>query len=288
MRKRSVPSVVATGVVLLLALVWPAAWAGPPFVTDDPEPVEYHHWEVYIASVYTHDRSGTSGTGPHVEVNYGVVPNVQLHLIAPFAYDHPAHGGTPYGYGDTEMGVKYRFVQETRSRPQVGIFPLLEAPTGSSSRGLGSGHLQMFLPLWVQKSWGPWTTYGGGGYWSNPGAGNKDWWLVGWEIQRALSRSLTLGAELFHATPDFVDGESGTSFNIGGFLNFDEGHHLLFSAGRGLHGPNLVSGYLAYQWTFGPREANPETAPQGQPLALRPPLLSQFARGQPPQINRLP
>ena len=21
------------------------AWAGPPFVTDDPEPVEYRHWE---------------------------------------------------------------------------------------------------------------------------------------------------------------------------------------------------------------------------------------------------
>jgi hypothetical protein len=276
MGKLPIPTGLAAQIALLLVLVSPSAQAGPPFVTDDPEPVEYHHWEVYIASVYAHTRDGTSGTGPHVEVNYGVVPNVQLHLITPFVYDHPAHGGTPYGYGDTELGVKFRFVQETRSRPQVGIFPLLEVPTGSSSRGLGSGHPQMFLPIWLQKSWGPWTTYGGGGYWRHPGAGNRDWWLTGWEIQCALSRSLTLGAELFHTTPDTAAGESGTSFNIGGFLNFDEGHHLLFSAGRGLHGPNLFSAYLAYQWTFGPREATDETIPQAR--ALRRPLILEVAR----------
>ena len=25
--------------------------AGPPFLTDDPEPVDYQNWEFYIASV---------------------------------------------------------------------------------------------------------------------------------------------------------------------------------------------------------------------------------------------
>jgi hypothetical protein len=253
--------------MLLLALLSPAALAGPPFVTDDPEPVEYQHWEVYIASIHAQDRDGTSGTGPHVEINYGALPNVQVHLITPFAYDHPTHGTTHYGYGDTELGVKYRFVRETPSRPQIGIFPLVEVPTGSSSQGLGNGHLQMFIPVWVQKSWGPWTTYGGGGYWRTPGAGNKDWWLTGWEIQRDLSQFLTLGAELFHATRSSEDGESSTSFNIGGFYNFDEGHHLLFSAGRGLRGPNLFSAYLAYQWTFGPGKAENESDPhvRGRP-----------------------
>ncbi len=39
-------------VALLLLLVgFPASRvsAGPPFLTDDPEPVEYKHWEFYIA-----------------------------------------------------------------------------------------------------------------------------------------------------------------------------------------------------------------------------------------------
>ena len=49
--------------------------AGPPFVTDDPEPVEYRHWEIYLASQHAKDKDGWSGTAPHFEVNYGVLPN---------------------------------------------------------------------------------------------------------------------------------------------------------------------------------------------------------------------
>ena len=39
-------------IATLLSIVATAtlAWAGPPFTTDDPEPVEYQHWEVYLAS----------------------------------------------------------------------------------------------------------------------------------------------------------------------------------------------------------------------------------------------
>src|SRR5947208_2934500 len=47
---------------------------------------------------------------------------------------------------------------------QVGTFPITILPTGAESRGLGAGHVRQFLPLWVQKSFGDWTTYGGGGY----------------------------------------------------------------------------------------------------------------------------
>jgi hypothetical protein len=113
---------------------------GPPFITDDPEPVDYQHWEFYIASQDIKTAGDWSGTAPHVEVNYGVVSNVQLHLIAPLAYDAPSSGPAHYGYGDTELGVKFRFLQETERMPQVGVFPLLEVPTGSSKDNLGNGH----------------------------------------------------------------------------------------------------------------------------------------------------
>src|SRR5690348_1244140 len=57
------------------------AWAGPPFRTDDPEPVPWRHWEVYIASTGFYSRLlGGFSTLPHVEVNYGPVPGVQLHM----------------------------------------------------------------------------------------------------------------------------------------------------------------------------------------------------------------
>ncbi len=33
-----------------LAMVPVLARPGPPYTTDDPEPVELRHWEVYVAS----------------------------------------------------------------------------------------------------------------------------------------------------------------------------------------------------------------------------------------------
>lgn len=52
------------------------ASAGPPFVTDDPEPVEHDHWEIYLASQDQHDSNGWTGTAPHLEVNYGAIKDL--------------------------------------------------------------------------------------------------------------------------------------------------------------------------------------------------------------------
>jgi hypothetical protein len=243
----------ALGLGLLLGYLSPReAEAGPPYATDDPEPVEYRHWELYLASQTLHDRDGWTGTGPHFEVNYGVVPNVQLHVIAPLAYSLPAEGARAYGYGDTELGVKVRFLLERKWTPQIGTFPFLELPTGSHGRGLGNGSAQVFLPVWLQKSFGPWSTYGGTGVWLDTGRRDGHFWYFGWQVQRHLAEAFAVGAEVFHLTPKTYGGESDTRFNVGGVLDVSETHHLMLSLGRGLAGSNLFQGYVAYQVTFGP------------------------------------
>ena len=195
-----------TGILLLSLILFPGiAPAGPPFFTDDPEPVGYQHWEIYAASTYVRETNGSSGTCPHSEINYGLLPNVQAHLIIPVAYSHPKEEPSHYGYGDTELGFKYRFLQETDHLPQIGVFPIIEISTGDEKKGLGNGKAQTFIPIWFQKSRGSWTTYGGGGYWVNPGEGNRDWVFTGWELQREFSKNLTLGAEIFHRTADKDD-----------------------------------------------------------------------------------
>jgi hypothetical protein len=232
-----------------------SAFAGPPFRTDDPEPVDYRHWEVYGFSQSTRISGDLSGTLFGVEVNYGAAPDLQLHVVVPLAFDDPSGGKWQTGIGDTELGLKYRFVQEDDEgwRPMIGIFPLVEVSTGDAGRGLGAGHTREFLPVWVQKSWGDWQTYGGGGYWINPGAGNRNYWFAGWLLQRKITEQLTLGGELFHQTADTAGGSDSTGFNIGGFYDFTENHHLLFSVGRGLqnaNNSNQFSYYFAYQLTF--------------------------------------
>jgi hypothetical protein len=235
----------------LLAATVPA-WGGPPFTSDDPEPVEYRHWEVYIASQRAHDPNGTTGTLPQLEVNYGLAPNLQVHVIAPRAFAAPAGASRNYGYGDTELGVKYRFFEEADSRPQIGVFPLVELPTGDSARGLGSGHPQAFLPVWLQKSFGSWMTYGGGGYWINRGTDNRNWWFTGWLIQRQVRPGLAVGAEVFHETAQVVGGRADTKMNFGVIWDLSESHHLMASLGPRLGGGHGYQAYLAFQLTLGP------------------------------------
>jgi len=233
----------------LLFFLASQVFAGPPFKTDDPEPVDYLHWEFYIASMQQFQTHETDATYPHIEVNYGVIPNIQLHVIAPLGYVHTV-GGTHYGYSTTEFGIKYRFVQESENIPQVGVFPLIEIPTGSDNEQLGSGNVQVYIPAWVQKSWGKLTSYGGGGYWYNPGAGEKNFLFTGWEAQYDFSEVVTFGGELFYQTADNIGSESSMGFNFGGIINVTENHHILFSLGRNLSGESTITGYIAYQLTI--------------------------------------
>ena len=223
--------------------------AGPPFDTDDPEPVDFLHWEFYLASIQHFQKSGSDATLPHIEINFGAAPNLQLHIIAPMGYVHTT-GETRYGYSDTEIGAKYRFIQETEDTPQVGIFPQVEIPTGNQAKDLGHGKVQVFLPVWVQKSWGDITTYGGGGFWYNPGTDSKNYVFAGWEAQYDFSKVLTIGGEIYYHSADSPSSKSESAFNIGGYVNFNEHNHLLFSIGRSMANGGTTTGYLGYQVTI--------------------------------------
>ena len=235
----------------ILFLAVGSVFAGPPYFTDDPESVELGHWEFYLASEYTNTVGEKSGTEPHIEANYGAFKDVQLHLIAvPAAYDRTVNTNTRVGFGDTELGVKYRFMHETDAAPQAGTFVLVSLPTGDAGRGLGSGAAKVFVPVWFQKSFERWTTYGGGGWWYNPGSGNRNWFYAGWLIQRDIAEFLTIGGEIFYRSPDTAGGDTGRGFTLGGQLNLSGNQHLLFSEGRDFSGPNLLTRYIAYQLTF--------------------------------------
>jgi hypothetical protein len=143
--------------------------AGPPYRTDDPEPTPLGHYAFYTFSTGMVVRDDTSGSLPGFEFNYGLIANGQLTIDASVAFDRPSDDSTQFGYGDTPISFKYRFIQEDEHgwRPHVAIFPLIQLPTGDHSRGLGAGHVLGFLPIWAQKSFGDWTIDAGGGYWIN-------------------------------------------------------------------------------------------------------------------------
>jgi Putative MetA-pathway of phenol degradation len=236
------------GAFFLLALASTSAFAGPPFQTDDPEPVAFRHYEAYGFSIVDHGSGSTFSQLPAFEFNYGAAPNLQLHIIVPGAYVTPQ---AAYGIGDIELGAKYRFVPEGKLRPQIGTFAMVELPSGNSQRGLGNGLLWARLPIWMQKSFGKWTTYGGAGYQINHAPGMKDSLFAGWLVQRELSKKWTLGAEVYHSESVAAGSRQTTFVDSGGYYNFKDNLSLLFMVGHTMTGERHTVGYLGLYYTWG-------------------------------------
>ena len=239
--------IVLVTIIILINIQF--TFAGPPFDTDDPEPVRFKHWEYYISSMSTFQVGIWSGTSPHIELNYGLIPNVQVHLLLPLNYNYSVHQGVNFGYADTEVGIKYRFVQETENSPQIGTFPIVEIPTIKNSE-FSDGKTKLYLPVWLQKSWVKITTYGGVGYWINPGVNNKNWIFSGWEVQYNFSDHITLGGEIYFHSASTKDTRSGTGFNLGGSVNPTDKFHIIFSLGHTLSKDNTLTSYLGLLWTI--------------------------------------
>ena len=248
-----------------LSLSSSACLAGPPFLTDDPVPVDLGHWEINDYASGTFAKGAFAGVLPGVDANYGAVQNLQLHLLVPFAIAQSNGVNTQWGPGDVEIGAKYRFLpaDEKDWWPQVAFYPFLDFPTGNTDRGLGTGAIHAFFPIWLQKDFGKWSTYGGGGYWINPGLGNKNFWYAGWVVQYQLTDDLSLGGEIFHQTGSstaeagsvgFPLGTKDTSgFNFGGVYDLDKTYHILFSFGRSVENVSansVFSYYLALRVTY--------------------------------------
>ena len=234
--------------LLALGLASDAAIAGPPFLTDDPEPVALGHAEINLIAQQTRaaDGRGVSAAG---ELNLGCAAQTQCHVAVPIAFDHPAGGASQAGLGDIELGVKYRFLDRPDDGWSAAVYPTLTLPTGDSGRCLGNGRTQLLLPLWVQRSLGAWSLDAGIARLMDHAPGARDRWFAGLLAQRSFGDGLSLGAELFRRTSTAGDEPSATGFNLGANFNVAPQQNLLVSAGRGLThvDTNRCSIFLAYQ-----------------------------------------
>lgn len=279
MRNRSNGSFAAIlGIATALAVA-PAAHAAQPFLIDDAEIGNKGDTEIDVLTTATRAASGTTGVVPSVETDYNIDWRLQLHSILPLAYAHMPPRGTQVGVGDIELGIKLRIdgnvEEKDDNRPddakppgpiEVAIAPAVDLPSGDAQRGLGTSRAHVFLPVWVSKRLGNgWQPFGGGGYWINPGTGNRNWWFFGAGVQKTTG-ALMLGGEVFHSTPATVGAKPATGFDIGLNYTLDYGldgdhelddaknhHHLLLSVGRGARNASTTDRYsviLGYQATF--------------------------------------
>jgi hypothetical protein len=218
-------------------------YAGPPFVSDDPEPTDPGHWEVYGFAAGTHAPGGTDGAAGF-DINYGGAKDLQLTAVVPLNYQTGTEGGA--GLGDIELAAKYKFLHQAEGSPlpDIAFFPRAFVPT--AGRRFGTRRLSILLPLWAQKDLGKWSLFGGSGYDINPGPGQRNFWLTGIGAQRAISDTFSLGAEIYRQTADADDARRFTGVNLGALYKLSGHWSLIGSVGPGIEHARTQGRYTFY------------------------------------------
>ena len=228
------------------------AWAGPPFDTDDPDPTEYRNYEIY-AGVSTHRDLATSNSElGFLEVNYGLMPNVQFSVHLGLAQDTAPETAAASGAEDALVGLKVRFVQETEHAPQIAFYPQVTFANGPA--GVTAGHGTLFLPLWAQKTIGKVTVFGGGGFQFDGDAGGPGSWQAGLAATYPLTSADTIGIECTRTTPH--DGYQQSDVGVGYIHALGPLHSLLFDVARSYGSQPHYRAYAAYGWFLGPKAAD--------------------------------
>lgn len=247
--------------IFILALLLPCQiLAEPPYLTDDPTPTDYQQIDAYLfSSLYATSTPITAinTTIPAVEIDYGLLPKLEIHVVVPWENYYQQDAFFASGIGDIELGLKYRLIDETSTRPRVAFAPLFELPTGNGNLNLGNGGYWMKLPLWVQKSWGPWTSYVGGGYIINTAAFGLNYYYGGLVITRSVTEKLRLGAEVYSSGKSFKEESDRENpfdnaeaiVNFGCSYDFTKKLGLRVSSGFAFWGqPQFVS-YVGISWS---------------------------------------
>jgi hypothetical protein len=232
----------AVAAAAVAALAACPAWAGPPYVTDDPGPTDLGHWEIYNYT-FGLDAAGSTAGEVGLDLNYGAAKDLQLTLVIPAAYS--SSDVNAFGAGQVEAAVKYRFLHQSDGTltPDVAFFPRVFLPTASP--GLESSRTDLLLPIWAEKDWGDWSLFGGGGYQFNPGPGDHDFWTGGVVLTRQVTKALNLGAEVWGHTKDLTTDGDFAGVNLGLDYRLTP-HWSLLAAG----GPGLKNAAQEGRWYF--------------------------------------
>ena len=233
----------------LLLWVLPAfAQAQLPFYTDDADTTDqgkvhfefFNEHDVLQKGLYPARRQNNG----NFTLNYGLTKQIELDVNAPLLTifnSKTSSLGNPFGIGDTQFGIKYRFHDERDDSklPAMAVVFYIEAPTGSTEKQLGSGMVDYWLYGVAQKSLTQKTKLrlNGGILF----AGNTSTGLVGIEttkgqvftgngsITHDFTEKLNLGVEIFGAvTNNFQLSRGQLETQIGGTYAVSKQFSLAF------------------------------------------------------------
>lgn len=230
------------------------SFASQPMISDDGGTADYRQLQIYLSSNLYNTSKTNWLTAPAIEIDYGIIPRLELHLLIPYLNLHIMHIGNTSGLSDIETGFKAALILESTYVPLISIEPFIEWPTGNAKRNLGNGRAWYKFPIWLEKNWHNWKVYGGGGYIYNTEPLMKNVYYTGLVIERIYSERFQLSGEIFSETayasnsPESIpDLGAYTVLNIG--INYQLLPHFAFQIALG-HSIAGVSQWYGYAGIF--------------------------------------
>jgi len=228
-----------------------AAWAvgSPPLITDDPGTPGNGHWEINVGFSTDHRPGERVTEAPLLDLNYGIGETWQLKYEIPYLVQNVDEERVS-GFGNSAIGVKWRFLDTGEKGWAASIYPQLEFNNpGSSSdaRGLAKSGTAFLLPIQIERDLG--------GVILNFQLGREchhdgDSWFYGVAVTRLLSDKVDLAVELAGSAKSSFD-RSALTVNVGLVVDVNEQMSFMVSAGRELHNhaePRATFvGYIGWQ-----------------------------------------
>ena len=234
-KKRSIECVLFAAALSLAAYPSAAAQGGPPMITDDPFTVGANNWEINLLPAMEHTKGSTLYEMPNVDMNYGVGYRIQLKFEVPWVVRKDAGVGAESGLGNAGIGMRYRFIDESRHGFAMSTYPAFEFSGTSSSvrRGVAEPTRSFFVPVEIAKTVNGVGVNGEVGYLFEQGGEGS--WEYGLLFGRNASEKVELLGEL-HESVDKGFAANEFLINLGSRIGMTDHVTLLVSAGRTLHG----------------------------------------------------
>lgn len=239
-------------VIVLICSVQTLAQS-PPLLTDDPGTPGDGRWEINIVASFERTREHRSFEAPLFDINYGIGNNLQLKVEVPWLIQHAPGEKTQSGLGNTEVGVKWRFLDAEKHGIDMSVYPQIEFnnPTTSVERGLVERGTRFILPVQATRAFGPVELTGELGYSFARHGLNETFY--GLAVARGVSRRVELLAEVYGTSANHFH-ENELVFNIGSIVQLTKKVNLVSAAGRSIYtvageGPSY-SATLGLQFNF--------------------------------------
>ncbi|MBX9786930.1 MAG: transporter [Alphaproteobacteria bacterium] len=252
---------------LLGSTFWDQKVDATEFLTDTPVPAAYEEVYVNLHAQTSHTKNGTTSRIPAVESLVGFYPDFQFITRTPVVLAKPKNKPSLYYYGDVVLGVKYRFIHETKTLPHVAFYPKFTFPSGDVDAITGNKTMTATVPFWFQKNWSSWKLSWGGGYLFNPAKNKYNFPFGGILLQKEISEYLTLGNELYAEGARDKSFSSRLLYNAGGTYYFTDSTYTLFSIGHSIAGAKSFIAFFGVGVEWGPhlkikeKEKSPLTVP---------------------------